>query len=60
MERDRALVQLPRAHSIALRLDEIGAGPCLIADCLGIELEAVGPLLQVAEAKLARIQRDDG
>ena len=57
MNRDEALAQLPRAHALALRLQELGAEPALIADCLGIEPEAVAPLLQVAAAKLTRVHR---
>ncbi len=46
--------QLPRTHLLALRLAALGAGDELIAECLGVEPEAVGPLLEVAQAKAQR------
>ncbi len=48
-----ALSRLPSAHSLALRLRDAGLPAELIAECLGIEPEALGPLLVVAEDKLA-------
>jgi len=45
--------RLSRSHSLALRLRDAGVSPDLIAECLELEPEAVGPLLVVAEAKLA-------
>lgn len=53
--RVEALRQLPAAYSLALRLRDAGLSEELIAECLGIELVALGPLLVVAEAKLAAI-----
>lgn len=53
MDLDQALRRLPRAHALALRLRDLGADAGLIADCLDLPVESVGPLLQVAEAKLA-------
>ncbi len=55
MHRDDALAELPRAHGLALRLAELGADQALIADCLGVAPEAVGPLLEIAAAKLAHL-----
>jgi hypothetical protein len=55
MEREEALRLLPSAHATALRLKEAGAADRLIASALAVELEAVAPLLQVAEAKLAEL-----
>lgn len=55
-ERDRRAEgarRLSRCHSLALRLRDAGIGTDLIAECLGLEPEAIGPLLVVAEAKLA-------
>ena len=46
---------LPRAYSLALRLESLGADTALIADCLDIEVEGVGPLLRIAHQKLADI-----
>lgn len=50
-----AFRQLPTAHALALRLRDAGSSVELIAQRLEIEPEAVGPLLAVAEAKLASI-----
>ena len=44
--------RLSQPHALALRLAELGAEDGLIAECLRIEREAVGPLLAVARAKL--------
>ncbi|MGW0021683.1 hypothetical protein ACWDUD_25485 [Rhodococcus sp. NPDC003382] len=60
-ERDRreeALRQLPAAYALALRLRYAKVADALIAQCLGIEPEALGPLLRVAEAKLAAAYHD--
>ncbi|MEJ3654570.1 hypothetical protein WEH80_16510 [Actinomycetes bacterium KLBMP 9759] len=48
-----ALSRLPPSYSLALRLRDAGLDRVLIAECLHIEPEAVGPLLAVAELKLA-------
>lgn len=48
-----ALSRLPSVHSLALRLRDAGLPTDLMAECLGIEPEALGPLLVVAEDKLA-------
>ena len=53
--RVEALRRLPPVHSLALRLREAGVPTGLMAECLRIEPEAIGPLLAVAEAKLATI-----
>jgi hypothetical protein len=53
--RAEALLRLPVSYSLALRLRDAGLSQELIAECLGIEPEALGPLLVVAEAKLAAI-----
>jgi hypothetical protein len=56
MDSDAALSRLPRTYALALRLRRVGADRQLIADCLDIEVQAVGPLLSVAEAKLSALQ----
>ena len=56
MDLDAALSRLPRTYALALRLRQVGADPQLIADCLEIEVQAVGPLLTVADAKLSSLQ----
>jgi hypothetical protein len=48
-----ALERLPATHAEALRLREHGETDEAIAAQLGIEREAVEPLVRVAEAKLA-------
>jgi hypothetical protein len=58
--RVEALQRLPTAHSLALRLRDAGVAGELIAECLGIEPEALGSLLVVAEAKLAAILGESG
>ncbi|MHB8656758.1 MAG: hypothetical protein ACYC91_02215 [Solirubrobacteraceae bacterium] len=56
MDRDAAMADLPELYSRALGLRRTGAEAAAIAAALDLELEAVGPLLRVAEAKLARLQ----
>lgn len=58
--RAEALRRLPATHSLALRLTDAGLSAELIAECLGIERESIGPLLVVAEAKLAAILSEAG
>jgi len=44
---------LPRPYLLALQLDALGANSVLIANCLGIEVESVDPMLRVAQQKVA-------
>jgi DNA-directed RNA polymerase specialized sigma24 family protein len=53
--RAEAMRRLPPAYSLALRLRDAGLADELIAECLAMQREALDPLLQVAEAKLASI-----
>ncbi|MGB8960530.1 MAG: hypothetical protein WCC38_01040 [Pseudonocardiaceae bacterium] len=53
--RAEAMRNLPGAYSLALRLRAAGVTDELIAECLAVEREALDPLLDVAEAKLAAI-----
>jgi DNA-directed RNA polymerase specialized sigma24 family protein len=55
-----ALAELPTVYALALRLRDDGEPPDRIARLLGVEPEAVGPLLEVATAKLAEILARDG
>ena len=57
-ERAEALRRLPPVYATGLRLRDAGATAGQIADELGIELESVGPLLTLAEAKLASVLAD--
>lgn len=52
---EAALRQLPTAYAVALRLVREGAAPAEIARLLGVEPEAVEPLLDVARAKHAEL-----
>jgi hypothetical protein len=51
--RDDALDQLPLAYSTALRLRDGGIADEVIAQCVGVEFEAMQAFMRLAEAKLA-------
>jgi DNA-directed RNA polymerase specialized sigma24 family protein len=53
MDRAEALQALPSTYAMALRLRDEGVEPAAVARVLDVEPEAVGPLLTLAEAKLA-------
>jgi hypothetical protein len=53
VDRAQALQALPSTYAIALRLRDEGVKPDAVARVLDVEPEAVGPLLTLAEAKLA-------
>ena len=53
MDRGEALKALPSTYALALRLRDEGVEPDAVARVLDVEPEAVGPLLTLAEAKLA-------
>ena len=53
MDRAEALHALPDTYAIALRLQDEGVEPDAVARVLDVEPEAIGPLLSLAEAKLA-------
>lgn len=54
-QRADALRRLPRTYSLALHLRAAGLPEQRVAEVLAIEPEAVGPLLTLAEAKLAAL-----
>lgn len=56
--RNAALGRLPVTYALALRLRDAGADDTTLAERLGIAPQAVGPLLAVADAKLAALQDD--
>jgi hypothetical protein len=56
MDRDAHIRRLPLALAIGLRLHEAGAADALIAVGLGIEPEGVRPVLELARAKLCRLE----
>jgi hypothetical protein len=51
--RDAALDQLPLPYSTALRMREAGLADEVIAECIGVERDAIATLMRLAEAKLA-------
>jgi hypothetical protein len=55
----RALERLPATYAEVLRLREHGEADEAIAAQVGIEPEAVEPLVRVAEAKLAALVQAD-
>ena len=55
VDRIEALDLLPVTHAVAIRLVDSGATEETIATALGIPPEAVGPTVEVAQAKLARL-----
>lgn len=58
MDRARAIDRLPEAHALALRLSDDGLDEHQIADRLQIPPQAVPPLIRIAEAKVARLQKE--
>jgi len=60
MDEESALARLPETYAAALRLRRQGLDESAIAEQLGLEPEAIGPLLRLAEAKLAALdERSD-
>jgi DNA-directed RNA polymerase specialized sigma24 family protein len=55
MDLTTAMNELPEVHAKVLRLHRAGTDAAEISQVLRIEPEAVGPLLKVAEAKLASL-----
>lgn len=53
MDHEAALLELPTAHAVALRLHDAGVADEGVAQALGIPVTSVAALLRVAEAKLA-------
>jgi len=56
MDEESALACLPEAYAAALRLRRQGLDDRAIAEQLDLEPQAVGPLLRLAEAKLAALR----
>lgn len=57
MDRNAAIAELPEAYATALRLRDENVDDETIAARLGLEVEAVAPLLRIAVAKLDRVLR---
>lgn len=60
MDRETALLDLPTAHAVALRLHDAGAADEAVAQALGIPVRSVPGLLRIAEAKLAALLAQEG
>lgn len=58
--RDQDVSRLPQTYATALRLREAGADDARIAECLELEVAAVGPLLRLASAKLDHLADGNG
>lgn len=55
--RASAIGHLPTPYAVALRLHESGEPDEVIAEALGVDVTALPSVLELAEAKLAAIQR---
>jgi hypothetical protein len=51
--RPESLQRLPLPYATALRLRDAGITDEVIAECVGVELDALPTFMRVAEAKLA-------
>jgi DNA-directed RNA polymerase specialized sigma24 family protein len=60
MDHETALLDLPTAHAVALRLHAAGAGDEAVAQALGIPVTSVAGVLRIAEAKLAALLDEEG
>jgi DNA-directed RNA polymerase specialized sigma24 family protein len=49
--RDAALDQLPLPYAAALRMREAGLADEVIAECIGVDRDAIATLMRLAEAK---------
>jgi hypothetical protein len=57
--RAASLARLPLPYAVALRLRDAGIDDAVIAECVGVDLDALPTLMLIAEAKLAAAQGDD-
>lgn len=60
MDADPKLARLPDSYALALRLRDAGADDVHIAESVGVEPAAVGPLLLLASAKLRTLTGEEG
>jgi hypothetical protein len=51
--RDASLQRLPLPYATALRLHDAGIADEVIAECVGVDLDALPTFMRVAQAKLA-------
>jgi hypothetical protein len=56
--RAESLARLPLPYAVALRLRDAGIDDAVIAECVGVDLDALPTLMLVAEAKLSAAQGD--
>lgn len=54
-----SLARLPLPYAVALRLRDAGITDAVIAECIGVDLDAIPTMMLVAEAKLAAAEDDD-
>lgn len=57
---EHQLDQLPTALAVALRLHAAGHADAVVGTALGVPVEGVGTLLQVARAKLHNLPQSGG
>jgi hypothetical protein len=50
--RANSLQRLPMPYATALRLRDAGIAEEVIAECVGVELDALATFMQIAQAKL--------
>ena len=50
------ILRLPVVYAVALALREVGVGPAEIAQRLGLAVDAMPALFEVADAKLAALR----
>lgn len=58
-QRAASLDRLPLPYSTALRLRDAGIEDTVIAECVGIDVDALPTLMRMAEAKLAAAEADN-
>jgi hypothetical protein len=58
VQQDKPLERLPLPYATALRLRNAGIADEVIADCVGVELDALPTFMQVAYAKLRTASRE--
>ncbi|KHO17706.1 hypothetical protein [Mycolicibacterium setense] len=56
--RARYLQRLPLPYATALRLRDAGIADELIAECVGVDLDALPTFMRLAQAKLNRAARE--
>jgi hypothetical protein len=57
--RTQSLQRLPMPYATALRLRDAGIAEELIAECVGVDLDALTTFMQIAQAKLAATESSE-